>query len=939
MTNNNQIPLIANNRGALSSLFGTEDVDLRIPPMGQINAQPVLPIAVAADITMGEPCMVEQPINQHLQRPKAIDENSQDSNDKFKTILLQAKEQVENGEVNPDEIESMVQQLMKAKSESEARKKLKRTSASALTLDGDEVNEVFSSDSGDDAAKQSHRIPKRRRPDEPKNGSAAIAATGKHAAKSPAKDGPTKSPPKERRVRKTKWNSPWEERGQTVLPMQAIPNNIMPGINFAPIVPTAQPLPLPLASGAGVAGDVDQSMRQFSSRNAAPSVWQQPNFMPMNSAHMPGILPPTLVGPIAPQLLMAQHGSNLVAGADKERTINIDGIPREIRFYEETAIAFMDGTASREPKEIGFQAGERRLCVDNNEAIVLAFNDSYKPFIIHGKPYQIRFGSPTRELYIDNEWYECYFGDPAVGIVLDGNLHSFRVDGPAPQVRIGCLRTDLVAGKVDMYVDINIKVSLFLDAQEQMFQVNNKMHSIQFADYFLTVLIDNVPYPVQYGSMPTKYRLDNSDHYIRFSVLPNDIVPGKVFVRNMTRTPLHRDLASPPPPKLSSRTNDHNDSNVIAPSESSGAPGLPVDVNDLYRKLLAVGILNTAQKDKTPLRDRRERVTPISLAKPDSLKKRQAGVVSTLYSGFQCSSCGLRFPNEQSLKQRQHLDWHYRQNRRERDSARKAHSRKWYYEVADWIQYEEIENVDEREKNYFEAQQNDVDSDFRDSNQQSAASPPPSCAAGPDDHNRACDMCHDAFETFFHEETEEWHLRNAIRFEDKTFHPDCLDDYRVSVAPAHNNAVRLRVYDRKQIFTFAAQDSLKAVDTTLNASVLEVSADDNAVDMHVDQDTVTGSISVLNAEEKIPVLDDDDDVIVLPQEEPVVTEIADDEEVHDASTSMDEPTVPAASETTTPASDPDATNKELLDAEQPENAENHGKNHRNSPFVTEIGRE
>lgn len=115
--------------------------------------------------------------------------------------------------------------------------------------------------------------------------------------------------------------------------------------------------------------------------------------------------------------------------------------------------------------------------------------------------------------------------------------------------------------------------------------------------------------------------------------------------------------------------------------------------------------------------------------------------------------------------------------------------------------------------------------------------------------------------------------------------------------------------------------------------MLEVSADDNAVDMHVDQDTVTGSISVMNAEEKIPVLDDDDDVIVLPQEEPVVTEIADDEEAHEASTSMDDTTVPAASEATVSASDPDATNKELLDAEQPENADNHGKIHRISPFV------
>lgn len=754
--------------------------------MSQLNSQPVLTIPnVKADlpITEPKPDKLEPLINQHLQRPKAIDENSQDSNDKFKMILMQAKEQVESSDVNPEQIQSMVQQLMMAKSDSDARKKLKRNSASASNIDGDEINEVFSSDSGDDTAKQSHRIPKRRRQDEAKNGSAIITATNNEAAKSPTKNVPVKSPPKERRVRKTKWNSPWEDRSQTVLPMQTLPTNIMPGINFTPIVPPAQPIQLPLNSGGGVgvgvASDVDQSMRQFSSRNAPPSVWQQPGFMPMNNAHIPNVMPPALMSNIAPQLLMAQHGSNMAQSGAKERTINIDGIPREIRFYDETAIAFMDGTASREPKEIGFQSGERRLCVNNNESIVLAFNDSYKPFIINGKPFQIRFGSPTRELYIDNEWYECYFGDPAVGIVLDGNLHSFRVDGPPPQVRIGCMRTDLVAGKVDMYVDINIKVSLFLDAQEQTFFVNNKMHTIQFADYFLTVLIDNMPYPIQYGSMPTKYRLDNSDHYIRFSVLPNDIVPGKVFVRNMKRTPLHRDLVSPPPPTANTaRSNDTNDSNVIASSESSGAPALPMNITDLYQKLLATGILNTV---KETAKEKKEKVSPISLSKPDSLKKRQMAIIHSIYSGMQCSSCGLRFPLEQTMKYSQHLDWHYRQNRRERDSARKAHSRKWYYEVADWIQYEEIENVDEREKNFFESQQNDVGSDHEDSNQLSTATPQPSCATGPDDHDRACDMCHDTFETFFHDDTEEWHLRNAVRFEDKTFHPDCLDDYRVSV--------------------------------------------------------------------------------------------------------------------------------------------------------------
>lgn len=67
-----------------------------------------------------------------------------------------------------------------------------------------------------------------------------------------------------------------------------------------------------------------------------------------------------------------------------------------------------------------------------------------------------------------------------------------------------------------------------------------------------------------------------------------------------------------------------------------------------------------------------------------------------LYSGIQCSSCGVRFAPEETVKYSRHLDWHFRQNRREKDAARKGQSRKWYYDVSDWIQFEEIEDLEER---------------------------------------------------------------------------------------------------------------------------------------------------------------------------------------------------------------------------------------------------
>lgn len=55
-----------------------------------------------------------------------------------------------------------------------------------------------------------------------------------------------------------------------------------------------------------------------------------------------------------------------------------------------------------------------------------------------------------------------------------------------------------------------------------------------------------------------------------------------------------------------------------------------------------------------------------------------------------------------------------------------------------------------------------------------------SCPAGADDVNRCCDMCHDEFDQFFNEETEEWHLRNALKVDNKFYHPICYEDYKVT---------------------------------------------------------------------------------------------------------------------------------------------------------------
>lgn len=676
-------------------------------------------------------------------------EDSQDGNDAtFKMILAHAQVQLDNEKMNLEEYNNLMQQVAQAHTKSKKESLKRKNDSISRTLM--ENNENFSSSSSDSNIPKSSRHAKRDR---------RMDSNGPDRDNSSSKDNRGNRSHKNTRGRNSKWSSgpTWDNNQGQMYNFQQQQSNSSRPFNMQNPWQSNQPM-FPANMGVG------------------------PNVM-MNANHQ------YMINPLQPNM----------SDVSNKRTINIDGIPREIRFYDEIAIAFMNENGG-EPKEIGFQSGERRVLVDNKDSIVLAFNDSYKPFNIDGTTYQIRFGSPIRELYIDGKWYECFFGDPPSNITLDGKVRTFKIDGPSPQVRIGNLRTDLVVGKIDLYIDVNLKVSLYLDAQVQNFELDNQEHSVQFADYFLTVLIDGEQFGVEYGGMPKKIKIGGRDHYIRFSVMPEGIVPGMVYIKNMLRTERHRGIQSPAPitysdlllppappvnnvipeiatapvPQLLPSQMNEN------PSPSTVAPAAPsINIDDLFQKLLESGILNNTANAETKEKAK-EKPKPISLAKPESLKHRQQSNIHLLFSGMQCSSCGVRFPPEFTIKYSQHLDWHFRQNRRDRDSTRRAHSRRWYYDVADWIQYEEIEDLDERGRNWFETQQLELDLANDDSAQRNE-SPVPSCIAGPDDVDKTCDMCHDQFETFYNEDNEDWHLRNAIRVDGKTYHPICFEDCQTPV--------------------------------------------------------------------------------------------------------------------------------------------------------------
>ncbi|NWI05078.1 PCF11 protein, partial [Tichodroma muraria] len=218
-----------------------------------------------------------------------------------------------------------------------------------------------------------------------------------------------------------------------------------------------------------------------------------------------------------------------------------------------------------------------------------------------------------------------------------------------------------------------------------------------------------------------------------------------------------------------------------------------VDVNELFAKLLKTGILKLSKTDSTSAQANEASAQPAAEEEDDDqnedqnvpdltnfiveeLRQRYDSVINRLYTGIQCYSCGMRFTTSQTDVYADHLDWHYRQNRTEKDVSRKITHRRWYYSLTDWIEFEEIADLEERAKSqFFEKAHEEVVLKTQEAAKEKEFQSVP---AGPAGAVESCEICQEQFEQYWDEEEEEWHLKNAIRVDEKIYHPSCYEDYQ-----------------------------------------------------------------------------------------------------------------------------------------------------------------
>ncbi|KAF7697080.1 pre-mRNA cleavage complex 2 protein Pcf11 [Silurus meridionalis] len=220
-----------------------------------------------------------------------------------------------------------------------------------------------------------------------------------------------------------------------------------------------------------------------------------------------------------------------------------------------------------------------------------------------------------------------------------------------------------------------------------------------------------------------------------------------------------------------------------------------MDVNDLMSKLIDFGIIKPTSADSNSEstsatqsqslpeeeepeeeeQDEDDDLPDLTGFVVDDMKQRHESVIIKLYTGIQCYSCGMRFTASQTDIYADHLDWHYRQNRSEKDISRKVTHRRWYYSLTDWIEFEEIADLEERAKSQFFEK---VHEEVVQKNQEAAKEKEfQSVKAAADVVHEFCEICQEQFEMYWEEDEEEWHLKNAIRVDEKTYHPLCYEDH------------------------------------------------------------------------------------------------------------------------------------------------------------------
>lgn len=171
----------------------------------------------------------------------------------------------------------------------------------------------------------------------------------------------------------------------------------------------------------------------------------------------------------------------------------------------------------------------------------------------------------------------------------------------------------------------------------------------------------------------------------------------------------------------------------------------------------------------------------------------------TVHLPNKCSQCAARFPAGKTGKDRLqfHLDWHFRRNRKERESEGRGANRRWLPRADFWIKdvAANVVSADGASVSAVKANANSalkvdpVTIAKRREELSNAWIPVPS---DPSKAALPCPICKEKFISEYNEDEEEWIWKNAIQVEGQIFHSTCRADAVTSTVATRKLGINSR---------------------------------------------------------------------------------------------------------------------------------------------------
>ncbi|KAI8576146.1 hypothetical protein K450DRAFT_258229 [Umbelopsis ramanniana AG] len=213
---------------------------------------------------------------------------------------------------------------------------------------------------------------------------------------------------------------------------------------------------------------------------------------------------------------------------------------------------------------------------------------------------------------------------------------------------------------------------------------------------------------------------------------------------------------------------------------------------DLMKNLTSLGLLGGVSSGQPASEQKKDFASgnmtvamfgPFRLESKDIQTVRK-GAVEFLYSALplKCKQCGYRYPDTEEGKKKMdaHLDFHFRQNRRSKERAKRGLSRSWFVTESEWVNGVDIESTsqhppifaDEQSHNGTgggSGQQKNKKVEELDADSHMVVVPA-------DSQGRPCPICGEQFITIWNDGEEEWMYKNAVNINGTIYHATCHAD-------------------------------------------------------------------------------------------------------------------------------------------------------------------